>query len=289
MGARVWYSFYPGDYGRDTGHLTLLEHGACRLLMDHYYASGAPLPGDETRLMRLCRARTAPEKRAVRDVLAAFFRSSEDGFRHKRIDAEIVKAAEQNTKAFAAGKANAMKRWHADGIAMAMPETLPPQSPPQPPSQESDSLFEEFWSEFPRKEARGAAVIAWGRALERARPETLIAAARAYAAQRVGEDAKFTRMPATWLAQECWLDDAPVAAAALAASAEEAARAWDGAAAPLVAEIGAVSFMAWFAAAEFSRGPPALIRVGKPHLAALIAQRFSGALTRAYGEFSLEA
>ena len=38
--ARQWYSFYPGDYGRDTGHLSLIEHGAYRTLMDHYYATG---------------------------------------------------------------------------------------------------------------------------------------------------------------------------------------------------------------------------------------------------------
>jgi hypothetical protein len=76
--------------------------------------------------------------------------------------------------------------------------------------------------------------------------------------------------------------------AAVAADTGEAAQAWDGNAEKLVAEIGATAFIAYFSGAEFSRGPPVTIRVGKPHLRALIARRFSGALSRAYGEFFLE-
>ena len=145
-------------------------------------------------------------------------------------------------------------------------------------------LFEAFWSAYPRKESRGPAVRAWARALEQAQPEALIAAAKSYALRRVGQDPQFTRLPATWLGQECWLDDAPQIV-----DADAAMRAWEGQAAPLVEEIGAPGFAAYFAGAGFERGPPARIIVPKPHLRALIARRFSGALTRAYGEYSLEA
>ena len=37
-----WYPHYPGDYGRDTGHLSLIEHGAYRLLLDHCYMTAKP-------------------------------------------------------------------------------------------------------------------------------------------------------------------------------------------------------------------------------------------------------
>jgi uncharacterized protein YdaU (DUF1376 family) len=275
--ARPWYSFYPADYGRDTGHLTLVEHGAYRVLMDHYYAQEAPLPANVARLFRLCRAKTAEEKKAVRFVLKEFFDGGESGYRHKRIDAEIAKADQKSTLGAAAGRASAAQR-----AANRKPtKTQPSQSQPQ--SHSKDSFFEEFWSAYPRKEARGAAVKAWTGAARLATPESLIAAAKAYAVRREGQDAKFTRLPATWLVQQCWLDDAPAAA-----DDGEAALGWNGQAAPLVAEIGAALFTAYFAGTEFAPGPPVAIRVAKPHLRALIARRFSGALKRCYGEFSLE-
>lgn len=116
--------------------------------------------------------------------------------------------------------------------------------------------------------------------------DTLIAAARAYAARRDGQDLQFTRLAATWLAQECWLDDGngapPPDAAALGAG-------WDGRAAPLVEEIGAAAFLAYFVDAAFAPGPPVRICVSAPFLRALIAQKFTPALKRAYGEFTLEA
>jgi uncharacterized protein YdaU (DUF1376 family) len=236
--SRPWYSFYPADYGRDTGHLTLVEHGAYRVLMDHYYATETPLPDDEQRLFRLTRVKTTPEKQAVRFVLKEFFRLEDDGWHHKRIDAEIEKSDRLSLIGQFAGKASAARRFtravpNADANAAPTPGSTeaatpgqPSQSPSQPPSQ-TDSLFEAFWSAYPRKEARGPAVRAWARALEQAQPEALIAAAKAYALRRVGQDPNFTRLPATWLGQECWLDDAPQIV-----DADAAMRAWDGQAAP---------------------------------------------------------
>ena len=275
---RPWYSFYPADYGKDTGHLTLVEHGAYRVLMDHYYAHEAPLPANMARLFRLCRAKSEDEKKAVRFVLKEFFDATAQGFSHKRIEAEIAKADEKSVRGSMAARIGAAKRQRSAGKKPA--DRQPSPSQPQSP----DSHFEDFWSAFPRKEARGAAAKAWARASETAAPATLIAAAKSYAAKREGQEAKFTKTPATWLAQECWLDDAAPVADEAAAS-----NAWNGHAQKLVAEIGAASFAAWFGNAEFSPGPPALIRVGKPHLKELIAKRFTGALKRAFGEFILEA
>ena len=286
--ARPWYSFYPADYGRDTGHLSLLEHGAYRALMDHYYSTEAPLPRDETRLLHLCRAHTRQERRAVRLVLTEFFDAGEDGYRHKRIDAELIKAEEKFNHLSQAGKAGARKRWHGEAMATPMADAKQSQSQPQSQSK-IDSLFEEFWLAYPRKEARGPAVKAWAQALELAPAASIVLAAKAYAVRRVGEDPTYTRLPGNWLLQQCWLDDASSAEGDVQAAAEAASRAWDGRAAKLVADIGAASFSAYFGAAIFSPGPPARIVIAKPHLRALIEQRFSGALRRALGEFTLEA
>jgi uncharacterized protein YdaU (DUF1376 family) len=286
--ARPWYSFYPADYGRDTGHLSLVEHGAYRVLMDHYYATAAPLPADIARLIRLCRAQGPAEQEAVRFVLAEFFLAGEDGFRHPRIDAEIEKAAALAVKGAFGGRVSAARR--AKKAPSRTPtESQASQSPSQSPEIDKseaakDNGFEAFWAAYPRREARGLARQAFAKAARGVAAQTLIAAARAYAARREGQDGQFTKLASTWLAQECWLDDV----AAPAASDSEMRQAWSGCAAPLVAEIGAAVFQAYFGEAAFAQGPPARITVGAPYLRDLIARKFSPAIRRAFGEFELE-
>jgi uncharacterized protein YdaU (DUF1376 family) len=95
-----YYRRYMGDYGRDTGTLTLAEHGAYALLMDHYYSTEEPLPADYADLYRICRAMKKEEQAAVRKVADKFFPKFKDGFRHNdRADEELTKyhaKAEQN-------------------------------------------------------------------------------------------------------------------------------------------------------------------------------------------------
>jgi uncharacterized protein YdaU (DUF1376 family) len=287
---RPWYSFYPADYGRDTGHLSLTEHGVYRVLMDHYYATETPLPADRARLRRLARA-FAPEEEAALDyVLAAFFNAGAEGFRHKRIEQEIAKAIETSAKNSAAARIGVEKRQRKFSTEPARAPAQARPSPSPSPSQDENISharegFEEFWNAYPRQEARALARRAYARALESATPETLIAGARSYAARREGQDANFTRLPSTWLMQECWLDNAgsvsPPDEAALS-------RAWDGRAAALIADIGAAQFQAYFGEAGFDPGPPARVRVDAPFLKHLIERKFSGALRRAFGAFVLE-
>lgn len=85
---RVWMQFNVGDYVRDTRHLSTLEHGAYFLLIMRYWEDGG-LPDNEILLARYA-GLTAEQWAQSRDVLAAFFH---DGWRHRRIDDEIAKAA----------------------------------------------------------------------------------------------------------------------------------------------------------------------------------------------------
>ena len=39
-----YYQRHIGDYARDTGHLSLLEHGVYMVLLDYHYASEAGIP-----------------------------------------------------------------------------------------------------------------------------------------------------------------------------------------------------------------------------------------------------
>lgn len=94
----IWYSFYPADYARDTAHLTMIEHGAYRLLLDHCYMTGKPLPANEVHLHRVCRAFAQEEQSALHNVLHQFFTLTDDGWVHERVQAELAKSGEISEK-----------------------------------------------------------------------------------------------------------------------------------------------------------------------------------------------
>lgn len=107
-----YYKRYMGDYGRDTGRLSLIEHGAYTLLLDDYYSRREPLPPDLSALHRICRATTKGEQNAVDSVAKQFFPLSDDGLRHNwRADEEIAKWNELSTEAASSGKLGAEARW----------------------------------------------------------------------------------------------------------------------------------------------------------------------------------
>lgn len=68
--------------------------------------------------------------------------------------------------------------------------------------------FDAFWAAYPRREAKRAAIRAYLKALSRAGPDVILAGAQRYALSRKDEDSQFTKMPATWLNADCWLDEA---------------------------------------------------------------------------------
>lgn len=92
-----FYKRFIGDYRRDTGHLTMTEHGAYALMLDALYATRKPLPAHESRLFRLLGAIDPDEQAAVRMVLAEFWARSDGGWTNPRAMKEIAKADEQAT------------------------------------------------------------------------------------------------------------------------------------------------------------------------------------------------
>jgi uncharacterized protein YdaU (DUF1376 family) len=100
-----YYSHHIGDYRRDTAHLTLIEHGVYRQMLDQYYLDERPICANDAKLMRSLCARTADEMQVVKNVLADFFVLTESGYIHKRCDVEIEafhgksKSASESAKA----------------------------------------------------------------------------------------------------------------------------------------------------------------------------------------------
>lgn len=128
-----YYRFFVGDYDRDTRHLSMLQHGAYRLLIDAYMAHG-PLPNDLNRLYRTCGAFNAEERSAIELVLGEFFRLEGPVWRHKRCDAEILW---QTAKHESSLKANAM-RWQSERISEWTPNQIQNQIHKPEPNTETE-------------------------------------------------------------------------------------------------------------------------------------------------------
>jgi uncharacterized protein YdaU (DUF1376 family) len=101
-----YYQFHIGDYRRDTGHLSLLEHGIYRQLLDLYYISEKPL--DKEVAKRLIGVRNTDELQTYYAVLTEFFQEIDGKYIHKRCDYEIERLKAKSEKA----KNSVKVRWN---------------------------------------------------------------------------------------------------------------------------------------------------------------------------------
>jgi uncharacterized phage protein (TIGR02220 family) len=120
-----YYERYCGDYARDTGHLSLQEHGAYTVMLDTYYATETPLPADYKALYRICRAMSGKEQEAVRAVADQFFPTGADGLRHNGKADEVIAKARKRIEA---ARANGAKN-QPNGIPSGSPSGLADGSP----------------------------------------------------------------------------------------------------------------------------------------------------------------
>jgi hypothetical protein len=77
--------------------------------------------------------------------------------------------------------------------------------------EQETSLFDEFWSIYPRKVGKDRARRAFEAALKRAEAEAIVQGALKYRhdAHRI-EEPEFTAHPTTWLNQDRWIDELDV-------------------------------------------------------------------------------
>lgn len=100
----IYFEHHLGDYLKDAGHLSLLEEGVYRRLLDQYYIREQPLPEDMKALYKLVRAATRAERKAVEYVLEQFFKLQDDGYHQGRADREIQRYRERAERARRNGK-----------------------------------------------------------------------------------------------------------------------------------------------------------------------------------------
>ena len=196
------------DYRKDTMHLSLLEHGVYRQLLDQYYLQEGALPLDQDRICRLINAKTLEEKEAVFHVLQDFFIKNDAGYIHKRCDLVIN---EYNKKSLTASK-SAKIRWdnangmrtHSEPNANHKPLTInhKPLTNIKPLSD-----FDMFWIAYPKKVGKEAARKAWAKA----NPE-LAMVLNALEWQKVSpqwfkNNGQYIPNPSTWINQHRWEDE----------------------------------------------------------------------------------
>jgi uncharacterized protein YdaU (DUF1376 family) len=216
-----FYKRYPADYGKKTARLTLAQHGAYTLLLDEYYLTEAPLPGDLAELYRICRAMKAAEQEAVKVVVERFFQAGEDGLLHnKRATEELIEAAPALEAARENGKKGGRPKGsgtqkkpvgfseHNPGETQGEPRTKPPHSSESSSLRSEDlagasELFDQAWKTYPKRPgaSRADSFKAWqARVKAGADPEVILAGVRRYAAYCVaaGTEPNFIKQPATF-------------------------------------------------------------------------------------------
>lgn len=223
-----YYEHHLGDWAAATGHLTWDEDMAyTRLLRAYYHHEKAIADGQQ---YRLAKASTPGQRRAVDQVLSEFFELRDGQYHQKRADAEIARYQDKQRKA----KASADARWsqsgrnanaspdamrtHSEGNTLQTPDTRHQKEPPNPRKRgqvsEFPPGFDAFWSAYPRKQAKGAAIKAYARlrADDALQAALLAAIARQATTEQWTKDGgQFIPMPASWLNGRRW-EDAPLAA-----------------------------------------------------------------------------
>lgn len=222
-----YYQHHIGDYRKDTTHLSFLEHGIYRHLLDSYYLNEIPLSGDLDKLMRSHSIRNADEKQALCNVLADFFLLTKKGYVHARCDVEIEAFHSKSEKARDAANArwanrnkdvdaNAMQT-HSESNAIGMPTNNQEPITNNHIKTITPDGFDIFWNAYPKKKSKGDAEKVWKKIKPNSELQTRIFLS--IDRLKISEDWKkqngqFIPYPATWLNAKGWEDQvssAPVA------------------------------------------------------------------------------
>lgn len=140
--ASAWMPFYIGDYLGDTQRLTTEQHGAYLLLILDYWRNG-PAPDDDAVIQQITKLDSKGWKRC-RPAISRLFKIVGGEWRHKRIDAELVKAQANAERRSEKALKAAQARWgdspkDARSNATSMPQALLGECPPQSPSPEANA------------------------------------------------------------------------------------------------------------------------------------------------------
>ena len=217
-----YYQFNIADYRKDTIHLSHLEHGIYRQLLDEYYLNEKPIKTQQ--VIRRLRILTQEEKTALENVLSDFFEhdAQEDSWSHKRAEEslEAYKAKAEISRANGSKGGRPKKPKKTQQVNSGLPKETQAKGNHKPetinhkPIKDIDMFFSLFWEAGMVKQNKKAAYKKFTSILQKQDdPEQFT--------QRLVADIK-TRLernqigfaelhPTTYLNNERWEDDLPVA------------------------------------------------------------------------------
>ena len=229
-----FYKRFMGDYAKDTAHLSLAEHGAYTLLLDHYYATEQPLPEDYQALYRICRAFDKKEQEAVRSIVDAYFPISDEG---GRINPRALNQLSDDSNRIESARVNGKKGGRPKKKTQQEPNTEPENNPvgfdsetqqepntkahhsqsqikEKPSSARADFAgirFQEFWESWPktdRKTAKAECLKKWKlRGLDAHADEILLHLTAMKTTKKWQEG--YEPAPLTYINQKHWEDGLP--------------------------------------------------------------------------------
>jgi uncharacterized protein YdaU (DUF1376 family) len=201
-----YYEFNVADYRADTAHLSLLEHGIYRQLMDWYYLDEKPIPLATQVVMRRL-AMGSDGLHNLENVLTDFFHKTEKGYCHKRIEKEIAHYRARVVKNRVNGQLGGRPRkTQVVSDDYPSPGAANPNQEPETSNYDRaiSSEFDHFWQSYPKKTGKGAALKAWSKLKP---PLAKILAALQWQKASKQWIEGFIPLPTTYLNQERWNDE----------------------------------------------------------------------------------
>lgn len=207
-----YYKFNIADYRKDTAHLSRLEHGIYRDLIDWYFLDEKPIPLETQSVMRRLRLDTDEEATALQNVLNDFFVLS-DGYRHKRIDKEIADYYAMAEKNRENGKQGGRPK-KTQSVSTGLPLETQTKANQEPRTKNQSKPFvpsefiEQFWPIYPKKEGKAEAVKAFVKAnINGNLPAVLTALKRQIVVKGWDKDKTYCPLASTWLNGKRWEDE----------------------------------------------------------------------------------
>jgi len=220
MSEGPWIRFFPSDWLAGTRGMTAAETGIYITLVAMMYERGEPIPNDTSRLARLCGTTTAALKSTLSILCDEGKISVVDGaLWNDRVGVETEIRRDKSTSA----QKSAETRWQkqkqnqhrndaselhtqSDRNANQKPDTREDASASL--SKEIEREFHDaFWPAYPLKVGKPQALKAYISARKRATFDEITYGLRRYAAERDGQDKKFTKQPQGWLNRDGWTDE----------------------------------------------------------------------------------
>lgn len=140
MDLDYWYSFFPLRYRSKTMHLTCLQDGAFRRLIDEYMISRHPLPDNDHALARIT-GLSFPEWMEMAEVVRHFFVQEGGKLYQVTCNEELTKQDGLSRKRSISAQNAAKARWlkTKDNDAPRMPDASAAHAPRMPAAMRSDA------------------------------------------------------------------------------------------------------------------------------------------------------